>query len=95
MVALDPNNPIAKAALAASPVTAPAAAASPPPGGAQTDYTLRIGGAYETNSPRRPPNFRGFDDVLGFGEFTVNDTRQIGGITLQSNFDIYSNAHNR
>lgn len=93
VLSLDPNNAIAKAALAAP--TAPVVAAAPAFTGAQTDYTLRIGGAYETNSPRRPPNFRGFDDVIGFGEFTVNDTRQIGGVTLQSNFDIYSNAHNR
>jgi hypothetical protein len=56
---------------------------------------LRVGGAYESNSARRPPNFRSFDDTVGFGEFTINDTRQIGGVTLQSNFDLYSNVHNR
>jgi len=88
---LDPNNAAATTALAALGGAAPPLAAS----GAQTDYTLRVGGAYETNSARRPPNFRGFDDTIGFGEFTINDTRQLGGITLQSNFDIYSDYHNR
>ena len=87
---LDPNNVTATAALATLGAPAPG-----PAGQAQTDYTLRVGGAYESNSARRPPNFRGFDDTVGFGEFTVNDTRQIGGITLQSNFDAYSNIHNR
>ena len=90
VLSLDPNNATATAALAGL-----GGGVSPIAGGAQTDYTLRVGGAYETNSPRRPPNFRGFDDALGFGEFTVNDTRQIGGVTLQSNFDIYSDFHNR
>ena len=88
---LDPNNPTATAGLASlggAPVLAPGS-------NAQTDYTLRFGGAYESNSPRRPPNFRSFDDAVGFGEFTVNDTRQLGEVTLQSNFDIYSNFHNR
>ena len=74
------------AALAASSGGAPPSVA----GGAQTDYTLRVGGAYESNSPRRPADFRSFDDTVGFGEFTINDTRQLGGVTLQSNFDIYS-----
>jgi hypothetical protein len=90
VLSLDPNNATASAALATLGAPAPAAM-----GQAQTDYTLRVGGAYETNSARRPPNFRGFDDTVGFGEFTVNDTRQLGGITLQSNFDIYSDIHNR
>ncbi len=91
VLALDPNNATATAALAVlGGGPAPAVA-----GGAQTDYTLRVGGAYESNSARRPPNFRSFDDAVGFGEFTVNDTRQLGGITLQSNFDLYSNIHNR
>jgi hypothetical protein len=90
VLGLDPNNATATAALAGLGSGGPLAAS-----GAQTDYKLRVGGAYETNSPRRPPNFRSFDDVVGFGEFTVNDTRQIGGITLQSNFDIYSDFHNR
>ncbi len=89
VLALDPNNATATTALAAL-------GASPTPaGGAQTDYTLRVGGAYESDSARRPPNFRSFDDAVGFGEFTINDTRQIGGVTLQSNFDLYSNVHNR
>ena len=90
VLSLDPGNATATAALAALGSGGPLAAS-----GAQTDYTLRVGGAYETNSARRPPNFRGFDDTVGFGEFTVNDTRQLGGITLQSNFDIYSDFHNR
>ncbi|HXO01449.1 MAG TPA: tetratricopeptide repeat protein [Stellaceae bacterium] len=90
VLSLDPNNATATAALATLGGSAPLVA-----GGAQTDYTLRIGGAYESNSPRRPPNFRSFDDVVGFGEFTVNDTRQLGGITLQTNLDLYSNIHNR
>ena len=90
VLSLDPNNPTATAALASLGGGAPLSSS-----GAQTDYTLRVGGAYESNAPRRPPNFRSFDDTLGFGEFTVNDTRQLGDITLQTNFDIYSNIHNR
>lgn len=99
VLSLDPNNPIAKAALAASasvaaptPVAAGVQTAAP-----QTDYTLRIGGAYESNSARLPPSigFQPFSDAVGFAEFTVNDTRQLGGITLQSNFDVYSDAHSR
>jgi hypothetical protein len=86
VLAIDPANATANAALAALGI-----AVSP----AQTDYTLRVGGAYETNAPRRPPTFRGFDDFVGFGEFTVNDTRQIGDVTVQSNLDLYSNFHNR
>ncbi len=96
VLSLDPNNPAAKTALAAS---APAAlsAPAPPAGGVQTNYTLRIGSAYESNSARLPPSvgFQPFSDVLGFAEFTVNDTRRLGDVTLQSNFDIYSNAHAR
>jgi hypothetical protein len=87
---LDPNNVTATAALAALGGGAPF-----PSSGAQTDYTLRLGGAYETNSARRPPNFRGFVDEIISGEFTINDTRRLGDLTLQSNLDIYSNAHNR
>jgi hypothetical protein len=89
---LDPNNATASAALAAlgaAPATAGTA------GSAQTDYTFRVGGAYESNSPRRPSSFRGFDDEVLSGEFIVNDTRQFGDVTLQTNFDLYSNAHNR
>lgn len=98
VLSLDPNNPIAKAALAVPAPAAPAVAVAPEaPSGAQTDYTLRIGGAYESNSARLPPGlgFNGYSDAVGFAEFTVNDTRQLGGITLQSNFDVYSNAHAR
>lgn len=95
VLSLDPNNAIAKAALAAPGGPPQAAGAPPSAGAAETDYTLRFGGAYESNSPRRPPNFRSFDDVVGFGEFTINDTRRLGDVTLQSNFDIYSNIHNR
>lgn len=97
VLALDPNNANAKAALAALALAGPTPAMVAPalPEGARTDYTLRVGGAYESNSPRRPPNFRSFDDTVGFGELTVNDTRQLGAVTLQSNFDIYSDFHNR
>ena len=48
---LDPNNPTAAAAFV-SPT-----GATPP---AQTDYTFRTGGAIETNSARRDPNFEPF-----------------------------------
>ncbi len=40
-------------------------------------------------------SFRGFFDTLGFGEFTVNDLRQLGNVKLQSNLDVFSNIHNR
>lgn len=86
ILSLSPNNPAAVAALAAL------SQASPP---AQTDYTLRTGGAIETNDARRDSNFRPFFDTLGFGEFTVNDLRQLGDFKLQSNIDIFSNIHNR
>jgi hypothetical protein len=95
VLALDPNNANAKAALAALAPVGLMFAAPALLEGARTDYTLRVGGAYESNSPRRPPNFRGFDDGVGFAEFTVNDTRQLGAVTLQSNFDLYSDFHNR
>jgi tetratricopeptide (TPR) repeat protein len=95
VLSLDPNNAPATTALAALGAAAPLASAPLAAAGAQTDYTLRVGGAYETNSARRPPTFRGFNDEVGFGEFTINDTRHVGDVTLQSNFDLYSNAHNR
>jgi hypothetical protein len=83
---LDPNNPIAAAAFVSLTGAAPSA---------QTDYTFRTGGAIETNSARRDPNFRPFFDTLGFAEFTVNDLRQVGASKVQTNIDIYSNIHNR
>ena len=96
---LDPNNATARAALpSVSPGAGPAAiaGAAPPPGGEQTDYTLRFGLAYQSNSALLPPVYpRGYGDAVGFGEFTVNDTRRLGDITLQSNFDVYANAHAR
>jgi hypothetical protein len=90
VLSLDPNNATATAGLAALGGAAPLAT-----DGAQTDYTLRLGGAYETNSARRPSPFRPFLDWVGAGEFTVNDTRRLGDFTWQSNLDVYSNAHNR
>lgn len=106
VLSLDPNNVVAKAALAApiaSPTIAAATVALPPAAaaasqsGAQTNYILRFGSAYESNSARLPMGFgfNGYPDAVGFAEFTVNDTRQIGGITLQSNLDVYSNFHAR
>jgi hypothetical protein len=82
---LSPNNPVAAAALAA---------VAPPPA-AQTNYTFRTGGAIETNDARRDANFSPFFDTLGFAELTVNDLRQLGGVKVQSNLDIFSNFHNR
>jgi hypothetical protein len=83
--ALSPNNPAAVAALTAATL--------PPP--AQTNFTLRTGGAIETNDARRDSNFSPFFDTLGFAELTINDLRQIGGVKIQSNLDIFSNIHNR
>jgi tetratricopeptide (TPR) repeat protein len=85
VLTLSPNDPSAMAALALPQ-------AGPP---AQTDYTLRTGGAIETNDARRDSNFRPFFDTLGFAEFTVNDLRQFGDVKLQSNIDVFSNIHNR
>ena len=84
VLGLDPNNPTATAALAT--MGAPASLA-------QTDFTLRWGGAFETNVPRRPPTFSNNDGWVGFGELTVNDIRQLGDVLLQTNFDVYSNAN--
>lgn len=99
VLSLDPNNATAKTALTSvSPGGGPSAiaGAAPPPSGAQTDYTLRFGLGYESNSARLPPVYPGgYGDAVGFGEFTVNDTRQLGGTTWQSNFDIYGDAHAR
>jgi hypothetical protein len=87
VLSLSPNNATATAALASlGPSAQPAQAA-------QTDFTLRWGGAFETNVPRRPPTFSNNDGFVGFGELTVNDIRQLGDVTLQSNFDVYSNAN--
>jgi tetratricopeptide (TPR) repeat protein len=86
VLSLDPNNATALAALG-SPAQVPATA--------QTDYTLRTGGAIETNAARRYSNFRPFFDTLGFAEFAVSDLRQLGDVKLQSNLDLYSNIHNR
>ena len=96
VLSLDPNNAIAKAALAASaPGTTPTVGYAAL-GGAQTDYTLRFGLGYESNSARLPPVYPGgYADGLGFAEFTVNDTRRLGDVTLQSNFDVFANAHVR
>jgi hypothetical protein len=87
VLGLDPNNPTATAALATLGPGAQPAQTS------QTDFTLRWGGAFETNVPRRPPTFSNNDGWVGFGELTVNDIRQLGDVVLQSNFDIYSNAN--
>ncbi len=87
VLGLDPNNPTATAALAALGPTAQ------PAQSAQTDFTLRWGGAFETNVARRPPTFSNNSGWVGFGELTVNDIRQIGGVLLQSNLDVYSNAN--
>ncbi|HTW50578.1 MAG TPA: hypothetical protein VME45_01635 [Stellaceae bacterium] len=98
VLSLDPNNVTARAALPTitSGGAIAALGATPAASGAQTDYTLRFGIGYESNSAHLPPtSAHGYSDAVGFGEFTVNDTRQVGGITLQSNFDIYSNAHAR
>jgi hypothetical protein len=99
VLSLDPNNATARAALPSlSTGGGPIATlgAAPAASGAQTDYWLRFGIGYESNSARLPPVYpHGYPDAVGFGEFTVNDTRQIGSVTLQSNFDIYSNAHAR
>lgn len=99
VLSLDPNNVTARAALPTINTGGGAIAtlgATPAASGAQTDYTLRFGIGYESNSAHLPPVApHGYSDAVGFGEFTVNDTRQVGGITLQSNFDIYSNAHAR
>ncbi|HWB51591.1 MAG TPA: tetratricopeptide repeat protein [Stellaceae bacterium] len=86
VLGLDPNNATARAALDALGAAAPAQPA-------QTDVTLRWGGAFETNVPRRPPAFSGNSGFVGFGELTVNDIRQLGDVVLQSNFDVYSNAN--
>jgi hypothetical protein len=86
VLTLSPNNPTAVAAVASLTRAPPTA---------QTDYTLRTGGAIETNDARRDPNFKPFFDTLGFAEFTVNDLRQLGDLKLQSNIDIFSNIHNR
>jgi len=86
ILTINPNSPAAVAALAALTQQTPQA---------QTDYTLRTGGAIETNAARRDADFRGFFDTLGFVEFTVDDLRQLGGVKLQSNLDIFSNIHNR
>lgn len=95
VLSLDPNNPIAKAALAAATPAAPAASLLAA-GGAQTDYTLRFGAGYESNSARLPPAYGNrYGDAVGFAEFTANDTRRLGTVTLQSNFDVYSNYHAR
>jgi hypothetical protein len=85
VLTLSPGNPIALAAIAA-----PA-----PPAPAQTDYTFRTGGAIETNSARRNPDFKPFFDTLGFAELQVSDLRQVGTTPIQSNLDLYSNVHNR
>jgi hypothetical protein len=101
VLSLDPNNVTARAALPTIGASTSGGAlttlgATPAASGTQTDYTLRFGIGYESNSAHLPPVFpNGYGDAVGFGEFTVNDTRQLGGITLQSNFDIYSNAHAR
>jgi tetratricopeptide (TPR) repeat protein len=84
ILALSPDNTEAATALAS--VTQPSA---------QTNYTFRTGGAIETNSARRDSTFSPFFDTLGFAEFTVNDLRQIGGLKIQSNIDIFTNVHNR
>jgi hypothetical protein len=86
VLALSPNNPTAIAALAYL-----GQALTP----AQTDYTLRVGGAYESNSARRDPAFRPFTDELAFGELFVNDLRRIGDLNVQTNLDIFSNIHDR
>jgi tetratricopeptide (TPR) repeat protein len=80
VLTLNPGDPTAAAALAAL-AQAPSQAA--------TDYTLRTGGAIETNSARRFPGFRSFFDTVGFAEFTVNDLRQFGPVKLQSNIDLF------
>src|SRR5262249_38925088 len=83
VLGLDPNNPTATAALAA---LGPGGQLAQP---SQTDFTLRWGGAFETNVARRPPTFSNNDGWVGFGELTVNDIRQLGDVLLQSNFDVY------
>jgi hypothetical protein len=86
VLSLDPNNAAAAGALNALGASVSAA---------HTDFTLRWGGAWESNSPRRPPGFSGNAGEVGFGEFTINDFRDIGGIPFQSNFDLYSNIHTK
>ena len=86
VLTLNPNDSSAVAALASL---------SQAPVPAQTDYTFSTGGAIETNSARRDPNFRPFFDTLAFAEFTVNDLRQLGSVKLQSNIGVFSNIHNR
>jgi hypothetical protein len=99
VLSLDPNNALARAALTSAGATggqAAIAGATPPPSGTQTDYTLRLGLGYESNSARLPPVFSGaYPDAVGFGEFTINDTRRLGDTWWQSNLDIYGNAHVR
>jgi hypothetical protein len=85
VLTLSPGDPVALAAIAAP-------APAPP---ALTDYTFRTGGAIETNSARRDPNFKPYFDTLGFAEFLINDLRQVGTTPIQSNLDLYSNIHNR
>jgi hypothetical protein len=87
VLGLDPNNPTATAALA---TLGPGGQLAQP---SQTDFTLRWGGAFETNVARRPSAFSNNDGWVGFGELTVNDIRQLGDVLLQSNFDVYSNAN--
>src|SRR6516164_3369950 len=86
VLTLNPNDPIAAAALTSL------TQAGPP---AQTDYTFRTGGAIETNAARRDSSFKPFFDTLGFAEFTVHDLRQFGDVKLQSNIDIFANIYNR
>jgi len=89
VLALSPNNPTAMYELA---VLGPGPAQAPL---AQTDITLRAGVAYESNAARRDSAFRPFVDELGFAELFVNDLRQVGDLKIQTNFDVFSNYHNR
>ena len=86
VLSLSPGNPVALAAIAAP---------APLLGPAQTDYTFRTGGAIETNSARRDPNFKAYFDTVGFAEFLVSDLRQVGTTPVQTNLDLYSNFYNR
>jgi hypothetical protein len=86
VLTLSPGNPVALAAIAVpAPILGPG----------QTDYTFRTGGAIETNSARREPDFHPFFDTVGFAELLVSDLRQVGTTPVQTNLDLYSNFHNR
>lgn len=61
----------------------------------ETKISIALGGAYETNSPKRDPRFLSYDDTAATIGFLIDDKRQITGMPWQTKVQGFGSAHNR